>query len=410
MTLRAGGGPGPSPEPGNRHGAPGRGEGQAGGAAGPRPVHAPRHGGQRPGLEQRLSDEHRGLRRPSIFQAQATQFLFNRPQSYAVAQAKEQRARVGHRHGRQARRNRLPHHFAVARCRARRPPCRDGAQAAREPGEGDADGGDADRRGAGAAGRGQARGAEPGRGAADAARTGSRPGRRRRPRSRWCWASGPRTACGRPRNRSAPRRRCRSPRRRPSRTRWPTATGIARAGVAGGRRRGWRSGAPRPQRLPRVDLVAQYALLRRSSTTTRTTSARSSAITGRSACRFQLPLLPGPGVDAAVAQSEAEMRRLRLELNQLRNRITAETRQNFRDVRKAETARGDGAAGPGTGARTALHAAGADAGGPRPAAPGGRGARGGDATSGSPFTTRSSGWSAPVGLLRQTGDLVAALR
>ena len=91
------------------------------------------------------------------------------------------------------------------------------------------------------------------------------------------------------------------------------------------------------QRLPRIDLVAQYALLSRFNNYEEFFN-KFQRNNGQIGMSFQLPILPGPGVGAAVGQSEAEIARLRLEVNQLRNRIIAGTRQNFRDVRKTEAA------------------------------------------------------------------------
>lgn len=91
------------------------------------------------------------------------------------------------------------------------------------------------------------------------------------------------------------------------------------------------------QRLPRIDLVAQYALFSRFNNY-EDFFQKFQRNNGQIGMSFQLPLLPGPGIGAAVAQAEVEIARLRLELNQLRNRIIADTRRNFRDVRKAEAA------------------------------------------------------------------------
>lgn len=91
------------------------------------------------------------------------------------------------------------------------------------------------------------------------------------------------------------------------------------------------------ERLPKVDLVAQYALYSRFNNY-EDYFRKFQRNNGQIGMSFQIPVLPGPGIGAAVAQTEAEIARVRLELNQLRNRIIAETRRNFRDVRKAEAA------------------------------------------------------------------------
>jgi outer membrane protein TolC len=91
-------------------------------------------------------------------------------------------------------------------------------------------------------------------------------------------------------------------------------------------------------RLPRVDLVAQYGLFARFNHYEdyyRSFQRHN----GELGVSFQLPLLTGPGVSANVAHTETEISRLRLEFNSTRNRMTADLRQAYRDVRKAESAR-----------------------------------------------------------------------
>lgn len=92
------------------------------------------------------------------------------------------------------------------------------------------------------------------------------------------------------------------------------------------------------QRLPRVDLVAQYGLFARFNNYEdyfRTFQRHN----GQLGVSLQLPLLPGPGVDAAAAQGQAEVTRLRTQLGVMRNKITTDTRQSYREVQRAETAR-----------------------------------------------------------------------
>jgi outer membrane protein len=91
-------------------------------------------------------------------------------------------------------------------------------------------------------------------------------------------------------------------------------------------------------RLPRVDLVAQYGLLARYNHFEdyyRTFQRHN----GELGVSFQLPLFFGPGVNAQVAQSQGEITRLRLDYTNARNRLAADLRQAYRDVRKAESAR-----------------------------------------------------------------------
>jgi len=90
-------------------------------------------------------------------------------------------------------------------------------------------------------------------------------------------------------------------------------------------------------RWPRADLVAQYGLFARFNNYDEyfRKFQRNNAQIGVS---FQIPLLTGPAVSAAAAQVEADVARLRVEVNNLRNRISADTRRAFRNIRRAELA------------------------------------------------------------------------
>ncbi|HZT31471.1 MAG TPA: TolC family protein [Bryobacteraceae bacterium] len=94
----------------------------------------------------------------------------------------------------------------------------------------------------------------------------------------------------------------------------------------------------RSARLPRVDLVAQYGLFAKFNHYEdyfRTFQRNN----GQLGVSLQIPLLTGPGVSAQTAQSEAEIARLRLQMTGTRNQIMIETRQAFRDIRRTELAR-----------------------------------------------------------------------
>jgi outer membrane protein TolC len=91
------------------------------------------------------------------------------------------------------------------------------------------------------------------------------------------------------------------------------------------------------QRLPRVDLVAQYSLLAKFNNYAEFFSKfqRNNEQIGMS---FQVPLAVGPGVGAQIAQAQADISRLRVDLNNTRNRLRSDLQQSFRNVHKAETA------------------------------------------------------------------------
>ena len=93
----------------------------------------------------------------------------------------------------------------------------------------------------------------------------------------------------------------------------------------------------RAARLPRADLVAQYAMLARYNNYDEffRKYQRNNVQLGVS---FQLPLLAGPGVSAQMAQARADIEHLRIQLAATRNRITSDIQQSFREVRKAGTA------------------------------------------------------------------------
>jgi outer membrane protein TolC len=91
------------------------------------------------------------------------------------------------------------------------------------------------------------------------------------------------------------------------------------------------------QRLPRVDLVAQYALFSRYNKLDeyfRKFQLNNTQI----GVSFAIPLLPGPGISAQVAQAEADAAKIRLEYNQTRNKITLDIHQAYLDLEKALTA------------------------------------------------------------------------
>jgi outer membrane protein len=89
-------------------------------------------------------------------------------------------------------------------------------------------------------------------------------------------------------------------------------------------------------RLPRVDLIAQYGLFAKFNHYEDyfRTFQRNNGQIGMS---FQLPLFTGPGVQAQVAQTEAEILKLKVQLTNTRNQIDSGLQSAFRDVKKAET-------------------------------------------------------------------------
>lgn len=90
-------------------------------------------------------------------------------------------------------------------------------------------------------------------------------------------------------------------------------------------------------RLPRVDLVAQYGLFAKFNNYT-DYFLKFQRNNGQIGVSFQIPLLAGPGVSAQVAQTQIDIAHLKIELTNTRNRIASDLQQSFRQVKKAETA------------------------------------------------------------------------
>jgi len=102
--------------------------------------------------------------------------------------------------------------------------------------------------------------------------------------------------------------------------------------------KGFEIKAERAGKLPRLDLVAQYAMLGRFNNYEDyyRKFQRNNVQLGVS---FQIPIFAGPSVDALAAQAESDAARLRIELQGTRNRISLDTQRLYREVRQAETAR-----------------------------------------------------------------------
>ena len=96
--------------------------------------------------------------------------------------------------------------------------------------------------------------------------------------------------------------------------------------------------AERAERWPKLDLVAQYALLGRFNNY-EDFFRKFERHNGQLGVSIQIPVWTGPRVGAAVAQAEAEAAQLRLQIRSARSRITAETARWYQEVKQAESAR-----------------------------------------------------------------------
>lgn len=88
-------------------------------------------------------------------------------------------------------------------------------------------------------------------------------------------------------------------------------------------------------RLPRVDLVAQYGLFGKFNNYEDYFN-KFQRNNGQIGLSFQLPVFSGPGVKAQMSQTETEIAHLRVQLNSARNQISADLQRAFRDVKKAD--------------------------------------------------------------------------
>lgn len=89
-------------------------------------------------------------------------------------------------------------------------------------------------------------------------------------------------------------------------------------------------------RLPRADLVAQYAMLAKFNNYTEYFS-HFQRNNGEIGVSFQVPIFV-PGVRSATAQGEADLSRLKIELANARNRIVSDLADSLRAARRAQTA------------------------------------------------------------------------
>ncbi|HTS64699.1 MAG TPA: TolC family protein [Candidatus Acidoferrales bacterium] len=88
-------------------------------------------------------------------------------------------------------------------------------------------------------------------------------------------------------------------------------------------------------RLPRADLIAQYGLFSKFNNYD-LYFAKFERNNGEVGVSFQVPLF-APGVSSQLEQTSTEVSHLRLELANARNRVSADLQQSFRDVKKAQT-------------------------------------------------------------------------
>ncbi len=95
--------------------------------------------------------------------------------------------------------------------------------------------------------------------------------------------------------------------------------------------------AQKAARLPRVDLIAKYALLARFNNYEDffRSFQRHNYLVGMS---FQIPVLVGPAVSALSSQAEIVAAKLRVQRNSIRHQLGLDVRKAWRDIKEAESA------------------------------------------------------------------------
>jgi outer membrane protein TolC len=91
------------------------------------------------------------------------------------------------------------------------------------------------------------------------------------------------------------------------------------------------------ERLPKLDLVAQYSLLARFNNFAQFFQ-RFQTHNGQLGVSVTVPLLVGPGARAYATQAEVEVARIRTQIAQTRNRIATSVRDAYQDLAKGEAA------------------------------------------------------------------------
>jgi outer membrane protein TolC len=92
------------------------------------------------------------------------------------------------------------------------------------------------------------------------------------------------------------------------------------------------------ERLPKINLVAQYNLLAKYNNYEQFFN-RFQYNNFQFGASFELPILSGRSSSAAASQAELDASKIRLEVSRTRTKITANLRRAFQEVRRAESAR-----------------------------------------------------------------------
>lgn len=102
--------------------------------------------------------------------------------------------------------------------------------------------------------------------------------------------------------------------------------------------KGFETQARRAERYPVLDLVAQYGLFARFNNY-EDFFRRFQRHNGQLGVSIQLPVLFGPGLSGRIGVAESEAARIRLQINQVRGRVTLDTQKQFLELQKVDSAR-----------------------------------------------------------------------
>ncbi|MDP9055414.1 MAG: TolC family protein [Acidobacteriota bacterium] len=94
----------------------------------------------------------------------------------------------------------------------------------------------------------------------------------------------------------------------------------------------------RAQRLPRMDLVAQYAMLSKYNHYQQY-FASFSRNNGEIGASIEVPIFVGSGVKAQIEQAETDERHIRAEIDVARNKIMLDLHQSYQEIQKTDIAR-----------------------------------------------------------------------
>jgi outer membrane protein len=95
----------------------------------------------------------------------------------------------------------------------------------------------------------------------------------------------------------------------------------------------------RASRLPQVDLVAQYSLFAKYAYTQYFPGTRFQYNNAQIGAAFTIPLLIGSASGGQYEEAATDIAKLRIQINETRNRITGDTRKSYQDMRSAQETR-----------------------------------------------------------------------